>query len=118
MPESMKPVVQFRLRIRKGPHVAIGPGKIDLLEAISHRGSITAAAKSLDMSYRRAWVLVDEMNRYMRRPVIATATGGVNGGGAQLTPTGLEIVTRYRAIQAQAHAAVTDELKRLLRQLA
>jgi molybdate transport system regulatory protein len=63
----MKAIVQFCLRIRKGPHVAIGPGKIALLEAIGKTGSITAAARSLEMSYRRAWLLVDEMNGSMRQ---------------------------------------------------
>ncbi|MEO8136709.1 MAG: winged helix-turn-helix domain-containing protein [Betaproteobacteria bacterium] len=114
----MKPVVQFRMRIRKGPHVAIGPGKVALLEAIGDTGSITAAAKSLDMSYRRAWLLVDEMNTCMRHPVVETATGGVKGGGSLLTPIGREIITRYRAIQAQARTAVTEELEKLLRLLA
>ncbi len=118
MPDRDEPVVQFRLRIRKGPHVAIGPGKIALLEAIEATGSITAAAKSLGMSYRRAWLLIDEMNTCMRDPVVATATGGLKGGGSELTAAGHEVVERYRAIQSRARAAVADDLERLLRQLA
>jgi molybdate transport system regulatory protein len=114
----MKAVVQFRLRIRKGPRVAIGPGKIALLEAIGKTGSITAAAKSLEMSYRRAWLLVDEMNGCMRRPVVATATGGKKGGGSRLTPTGEAVITQYRAIERRAEAAVVVEVGQLLRQLA
>lgn len=114
----MKTVVEFRLRIRKGPHVAIGPGKIALLEAIARTGSITAAAKSLEMSYRRAWLLVDEMNGCLRFPVVETETGGRKGGGSTLTPTGAAVIAQYRAIEERAETAVADELARLLRQLA
>lgn len=114
----MKAAVQFRLRIRKGPHVAIGPGKIALLEAIARTGSITAAAKGLDMSYRRAWLLVDEMNTCMRRPVVETETGGKKGGGSRLTSTGETLVAQYRAIERRAEAAVAAELDNLLRQIA
>jgi molybdate transport system regulatory protein len=111
-------IVQFRLRIRKGPRVAIGPGKIALLEAIGKTGSITAAARSLEMSYRRAWLLVDEMNGCMRRPVLATKIGGRKGGGSVLTPTGEAVIVQYRAIERRAEAAVAEELGQLLRQLA
>lgn len=114
----MKAIVQFRLRIRKGSRVAIGPGKIALLEAIARTGSITAAARSLEMSYRRAWLLVDEMNGCLRHPVVATATGGLKGGGSRLTPTGEAVIAQYRAIERRAEAAVAEELGQLLRQLA
>ena len=115
---AIKPVVQFRLRIRKGEHVAIGPGKISLLEAIADTGSITAAARQLSMSYRRAWLLVDEMNQCMRGPVVETETGGTKGGGSKLTATGASIVEQYRSIERRAEAAVATDLDRLLRQLA
>ena len=118
MLQGMKPVVQFRLRIRKGEHVAIGPGKIALLEAIQQTGSITSAAKCLSMSYRRAWLLVDEMNACMRQPVVETETGGRKGGGSKLTSTGEAVITQYRAIERRAEEAVTDDLGQLLRQLA
>ena len=117
MPDRDEPVVQFRLRIRKGPRVAIGPGKIALLEAIGATGSITGAAKRLEMSYRRAWLLIDEMNTCMREPVVATVTGGVRGGGSELTAAGRDIVERYCAIQSRARAAVADDLEQLLRRL-
>ena len=71
----MKPEVQFRLRIRSGADIAVGPGKIELLEAIASSGSITAAAKSLGMSYRRAWLLVDTMNRCFKGRVVETEAG-------------------------------------------
>jgi molybdate transport system regulatory protein len=100
----MRPTLRFHIRDRahKG-EIAIGPGKIALLEAIETTGSITAAARQLGMSYRRAWLLVD------------AGAGGKNGGGAQLTPTGIELCRRYRAIERQVDAAVTRELRDLLR---
>ena len=84
--------VQFRLRITTGDDIAVGPGKIDLLEAIAATGSITAAAKQLGMSYRRAWLLVDTMNRCFRGPVVDAEAGGQRGGGTALTPLGAEVV--------------------------
>ena len=114
----MKPQVQFRLRIHRGPDVAVGPGKIDLLEQIQKTGSITAAARSLAMSYRRAWLLVDTMNRCFKRPVVEAEAGGPRGGGTHLTALGEEVVRRYRRIEAcAAKAASTDiaALTRLLR---
>jgi molybdate transport system regulatory protein len=79
---------------------AIGPGKADLLEAISRTGSISAAAKEMGMSYSRAWTLVDTMNRCFKQPLVEAATGGSRGGGAQVTEAGEELLTRYRALQA------------------
>ena len=84
--------VRFRLRIPKGADIAVGPGKVDLLEAIAATGSITAAAKQLGMSYRRAWLLVDTMNRCFRQPVVDAEAGGQRGGGTALTPLGAEVV--------------------------
>ena len=106
--------MQFRLRIRRGEDIAVGPGKIDLLEAIETSGSITAAARALGMSYRRAWLLVDTMNRCFRKPVVEAAPGGKRGGGAQLTVTGAEAVRRYRRIEKLATQASATELRRLL----
>ena len=108
---------QFRLRITKGDDIAVGPGKIDLLEAIAATGSITAAAKRLGMSYRRAWLLVDTMNRCFRAPVVAAEDGGQRGGGAALTPLGAEAVRRYRRVEALAARAAATELAALARML-
>lgn len=102
--------VQFRLRIRSGEVIAVGPGKIALLEAIASTGSITAAAKELGMSYRRAWLLVNEMNRSMVRPAVGTATGGARGGGTLLTPEGEAMIDLYRAIEVKALAAAANEI--------
>ena len=68
-----KPSLKLRMRVTVGDVIAIGPGKIALLQALDETGSITAAAKSLDMSYRRAWLLIDELNRALKTPAVATA---------------------------------------------
>ena len=104
---------QFRLRITRGADIAVGPGKIDLLEAIAKTGSITAAARALGMSYRRAWLLVDTMNRCFRQPVVQAATGGRRGGGTRLTPTGTEALRRYRRLEKLAAKASASELRAL-----
>lgn len=109
--------VQFRLRLCKGEDIAVGPGKIDLLEAIGATGSITAAAKSLGMSYRRAWLLVDTMNRCFAQPVVVAETGGSRGGGARVTPLGAEVVRRYRRIEASAAKAGAADIAALTRLL-
>ena len=104
---------RFRLRIGSDRELALGPGKVALLEAIQETGSISAAGRKLGMSYRRAWLLVDAMNRAFRRPVITTATGGREGGGTELTGTGAEVVRRYRKIEALASAAAAKEINAL-----
>jgi molybdate transport system regulatory protein len=88
----------------------IGPGKIQLLENIQACGSISAAGRAMDMSYKRAWDLVDEINRICRHPAVARQTGGKNGGGAILTPFGVSLVARYRKIERDAASAVRKEL--------
>ena len=108
----------FRLRIVKGADIAIGPGKIDLLEAIGSTGSIASAARSLGMSYRRAWLLVDMMNRCFEGPVVVAGAGGPRGGGARVTPLGAEVVRRYRRIEAAAKRAGAADLTALMRLLA
>jgi molybdate transport system regulatory protein len=99
-----------RLRILMGAAVALGPGKADLLEAVGETGSISAAARTMGMSYRRAWTLIEAMNRDFKRPLIETAAGGRGGGGAQVTDAGREALRRYRAMEEKASAAVTDEI--------
>ena len=113
MPSSV-PTIQFRLRVLLGDDIAIGPGKVDLLEAIGATGSITAAAKTLGMSYRRAWLLVDTMNRCFVTPVVITEAGGASGGGTRLPPTGAEVVRRYRSMEAKAAKAGERELAALM----
>jgi molybdate transport system regulatory protein len=91
----------------------IGPGKIQLLENIRELGSISAAGRAMDMSYKRAWDLVDEINRICRQAAVERQTGGKNGGGAVLTPFGISLVTRYRKIERDAASAVRKELQAL-----
>jgi molybdate transport system regulatory protein len=109
--------VHFRLRVTRGADIALGPGKADLLEAIEKAGSITAAARSLGMSYRRAWLLVDTMNRSFRKPVVEAETGGRRGGGARLSVTGRDAVRRYRRVEKLAERASAAEMRALLRLL-
>lgn len=89
----------------------IGPGKIALLEAIRATGSISAAARSLGMSYRRAWLLVEQLNRTLCEPVVTAETGGPGGGGAVVTPVGERVVGLYRAIEVQARTAAGGEFR-------
>lgn len=108
----------LKLRIMLCATAGLGPGKVALLEAVGRCGSITAAAKDQGMSYRRAWLLLDELNRALAEPVVASSFGGVGGGGARLTPTGLAIIDLYRRIEAKARAAMADELAALAALLA
>lgn len=110
--------VQFRLRIYRDDAIAIGPGKIALLEAIAETGSISAAARRFGMSYRRAWLLVDEMNRALSQPAVTTAAGGIHGGGTTLTPTGEAIVRHYRAIENTARNTAAGDIAALISLLA
>jgi len=113
-PKSAKPSVRFRIRINAGDAIAIGPGKIDLLEAIAETGSITAAAKHLGMSYRRAWMLLDELNRCLKKPAVDSAKGGTHGGGSELTATGLKIIALYRRVEQTAASACKADVAQLL----
>jgi len=97
-----------RLRVLFDQAIAIGPGKADLLELIAETGSISAAARRMNMSYRRAWLLVDTLNQCFRTPLVGTATGGKGGGGAQITDLGREILHRYREMERKT-LSVTEE---------
>src|SRR5437870_8948599 len=104
------PRVQFRLRITSGDDIAVGPGKVDLLEAMAKTGSITAAARELGMSYRRAWLLVDTMNRCFAEPVVEAEAGGKRGGGTRLTRLGGAVVRHYRRIETLAAKAAARDI--------
>jgi molybdate transport system regulatory protein len=108
------PVARFRLRVTAGDVIFVGPGKVALLEAIRETRSITAAAKSMGMSYRRAWVLVDELNRSLAGAAVESAIGGEHGGGSALTKLGEELVTLYRRIETSAERAAAKDIQRLL----
>ena len=101
---------QPRLRVLIGQVTALGPGKASLLEAIDATGSISAAARQMGMSYRRAWNLVDSMNGDFVKPVVKTNSGGKGGGGASVTKFGKEIIERYREIEELAIASVESQV--------
>jgi len=103
-----------RLRVMQGDTIAFGPGKAALLQAIDRTGSISAAARAMDMSYRRAWLLVEEMNRCFRQPLVETATGGAKGGGASLTVQAREVIACYQHMQKKADSAVQKDMLHLL----
>ena len=105
------PRVSIRLDLPSGARV--GPGKIALLEEIARHGSISAAGRALRMSYRRAWELVEDLNRHLGAPVVAAVTGGSGGGGARLTDAGAALVTAYRAIEQATEAAAAPYLEGL-----
>ena len=105
--QSQKP--QIRIMFRKA--IAMGPGKADLLRAIQETGSISAAARKMEMSYRRAWLLVDTMNQSFKSPVVETLTGGKTGGGAAVTELGKEVLARYSEMEKKATASVAKELR-------
>jgi len=97
--------IKLKIQLMCGTEIAMGPGKADLLDAIEAHGSISAAGRAMDMSYRRAWMLVDVMNRSWREPLVATSPGSSHGGGARVTPFGETVLAQYRALQAALSAA-------------
>ncbi len=106
-----------RFRITVDGEIALGPGKVDLLEAIGRVGSISAAAREIGLSYRRAWDMVDTMNRCFKHPLVESSKGGSGGGGATLTSLGKEVITQYRAMEEKATDTVQAEWKILNKQL-
>jgi molybdate transport system regulatory protein len=105
--------IKSTIRIQHRDHIAMGPGKADLLEAILQFGSISAAAKSMNMSYKRAWDLVTVMNASFKSPLVITAVGGSHGGGATLTEIGQEVLRLYRDLQIKAEEYVQVEAQQL-----
>ena len=106
-------MARLSIRVDLGPENQLGPGKVQLLEMIAEHGSISAAGRALGMSYRRAWMLVEAMNKGFGQPVVAAQIGGKSGGGAQLSAFGLEVVAQYRAIERAAQRAASPFLARL-----
>ncbi|MBN9444605.1 MAG: winged helix-turn-helix domain-containing protein [Bosea sp. (in: a-proteobacteria)] len=106
------------LRIQLDPEGRIGPGKIELLENIAALGSISAAGRAMEMSYRRAWDLVEELNALFGQPVVQRQVGGRNGGGASLTRLGEALVSRFRAVEKVAADAAAEHLAALQAEIA
>ena len=107
--------LKIKAQILCGEEFAMGPGKADLLEAIAREGSISAAGRALGMSYRRAWLLVDAMNRCWSQPLVETVAGGGQSKGARLTATGREILQAYRALEARLSEASECDVFDVLR---
>lgn len=103
----------LRIRVPRGDDVALGPGKAALLEAIQETGSISAAGRRLGMSYRKAWLLVDQMNACFAQPVVVSAKGGAKGGGAVVTPFGQDVLAWYRDMENNAWRAIQPGIKYL-----
>ncbi len=104
--QPLKPV----LRIDFPPGDRLGHGKIELMELIVETGSISAAGRAMDMSYRRAWLLVDALNHMFRQPVIESQRGGKQGGGAALTAFGAELLERYRSMEKRMDEALRKDI--------
>ena len=104
---------RLTLRVDFGSSRSIGPGKVRLLEAIDRTGSISRAGRSLGMSYRRAWLLIDDLNQCFRHAVVSARPGGSQGGGAVLTEFGAGLVRDYRAIESAAEVAAKKRLRAL-----
>ncbi|MGO8800659.1 MAG: winged helix-turn-helix domain-containing protein [Roseiarcus sp.] len=112
--------MQTRLTIRLDfdERRRLGPGKVALLESISQTGSISAAGRAHAMSYRKAWLLVEEMNRMFARPLVAARPGGARGGGAELTEAGRQVAALYREAERKMRAGARTEIARMERALA
>ena len=105
------------LRVLTSEFPAMGPGKAALVAQIEKTGSISAAARAMGMSYRRAWLLVDAINESFTEPVVLTAVGGRRGGGAEVTPFGKQLLEHYRAMESKATATIASDLKQFSRYL-
>jgi molybdate transport system regulatory protein len=115
----MKALLRIKIQLYLGDEIAFGPGKAELLEAIAGEGSIAAAARALGMSYRRAWLLVDTMNRCFARPLVESTPGRARGGATRVTPDGERVLAAYRsitgAVENAAHDRALRTIERLLR---
>ncbi len=108
-----------RLRILVGKQIALGPGKVKLLEKLSETGSITAAAKELAMSYMRAWTLIRTMNACFKKPLVSASHGGPRGGGgAKLTATGRKVLQLYREMEQHSLRAADPSWNQIQKLLA
>lgn len=108
-------MTRMSIRIDLDRDVRLGPGKVELLERIAESGSIAAAGRAMNMSYRRAWRLVADLNAHFAEPLVTAQMGGRQGGGARLTGFGTQLVAQYRAIEREAEAAVAPRLKAIAR---
>jgi molybdate transport system regulatory protein len=116
-PATARPEIKPRFRVMSGTEIALGPGKVDLLEMVDETGSIRQAAARLGMSYMRAWTLLRTMNGCFRAPLVRPVRGGEKGGGAELTPVGKRVLVLYREMEDEALRAAAPAWARLRRQM-
>lgn len=109
--------IKTKIQIFHADQNAFGPGKADLLDAISTHGSISSAAKSMGMSYKRAWDLVDSMNKGFKEDLVVRRTGGVHGGGAEVTEFGLRILSLYRSAVKNSDSYIEKQMSELMANL-
>lgn len=109
------PVARVRFSVVLHSGARIGPGKIELLHCVQDSGSISAAARAMDMDYKRAWTLIESLNLAFDTPVVVRVRGGTHGGGAVLTPFGVDLLARYRKIEAAVARATSSDLRSLQR---
>ncbi|MEO7775532.1 MAG: LysR family transcriptional regulator [Steroidobacteraceae bacterium] len=105
--------LRLRLRVDFEQGGSLGPGKIDLLESIARKGSLSGAARELRMSYRRAWLLLHSVNEAFDKPAVELSVGGRQGGGAELTPFGTELIYAYRNLESEAQAHARERFARI-----
>ena len=105
--------VRLTFRLDFAPDQRLGHGKVSLLEAVGRSGSIAAAGREFGMSYRRAWLLVDDMNRMFEQRVVEAHGGGRNGGGAVLTETGETVIALYRTAERKIRESAAEEIAAL-----
>lgn len=112
-PASTTTAILVRPRVYIGEDIAVGPGKIDLLRKVGETRSIAAAARALEIPYKKAWLLIDSLNQGFGKPVVETAAGGKGGGGTSLTALGEQLIARYEALEASLNASAGGELEAL-----
>lgn len=112
-PSKNSPTLNPRIRIYMGKEIALGPGKVDLLRLVAETGSLSEAARRMKMSYMRAWLMVQVMNRCFRKPLLTTERGGASGGGAQLTECGRQALELYDQMERQSLAVMEEPWKAL-----
>lgn len=108
-------MARLKLTIVLASGARVGPGKAAILESVRVTGSIAAAARAMGMDYKRAWLLVDSLNRAFDTPVVERSAGGTGGGGAVLTALGADLLARYRRLEAEAAMLAADDLAALER---
>ncbi len=106
--QTDQPLLKLKVQVLVGNAIAIGPGKADLLDAIESTGSIAAAGRSLGLSYRRTRDMVDTLNACWREPLVCTTKGGRTGGGATLSPAGVEVLQRYRQLDTTLRSTARE----------